>query len=437
VLTELAIAENNKDKTLEYSKLAFDYSLLTNNPRSVANAYMSTIQALLQVRGHLDEADSLNQEYLKLSNEYDFEHGRVYHYLLKGWIYQEKDSTQVAIEAYIKSLELSELATITNVKPWLLKSLTNLMREDNIPSEWTSEKVLAYYKSRDLTQESDLNVAIICNALKNLYTQEGDIEKAFDFSEKELYHKEKAWCQRSNTDLESQRLKLDNQAKESELIFERAQNKQQKVNQRLLILLAGSIFIFGLISSYFLAKQRRTNKKIQNQNQKLEENESKIIQLINEVEEKNLLLKERLVLKQKELIDYTVFREKRNREIISISKIMDSLIKKGNANVLDLTTLKEKQERLAINSDEYELKQRIESLYPGFFEKLELNHPKLTKGDVRHCAYILIGLSIKQVAELLFIAPKTVESARYRAKQKMQLSNDVRLKDYLLQIQNG
>ena len=41
-----------------------------------------------------------------------------------------------------------------------------------------------------------------------------------------------------------------------------------------------------------------------------------------------------------------------------------------------------------------------------------------------HCAYALINLSTKQITDLHFISAKTVESARYRAKQKMNIGRD-------------
>ena len=184
-----------------------------------------------------------------------------------------------------------------------------------------------------------------------------------------------------------------------------------------------------------MKKQRKATLKIQDQNNQLSKNKIEISQLAAEVQQKNALLQEQLRLKHQEIIDYTVARGKRNREIKEVSKTVDHLIDKGQANIIDLKTLKQQQDQLTNENNDFDLKQKIESIYPNFHENLRLKHPHLSKGDLRHCAFVLIDLSTRQVSELLFVAPKTVESARYRAKQKMGLGTTENLRTYLLSIQ--
>jgi len=78
----------------------------------------------------------------------------------------------------------------------------------------------------------------------------------------------------------------------------------------------------------------------------------------------------------------------------------------------------------SINQDE-RLKSFIvsfERIHPQFFEKLSLEYPALSQNELKHCAYIRMNLSNKEVANMLHISPKSVEMARYRIKKKLDLN---------------
>lgn len=56
----------------------------------------------------------------------------------------------------------------------------------------------------------------------------------------------------------------------------------------------------------------------------------------------------------------------------------------------------------------------------------------LTKLDLKHCSYISIGLSTKEIASHLGVAPKSILMSRYRIKQKLGLGKDEGLDTYLM-----
>lgn len=76
-------------------------------------------------------------------------------------------------------------------------------------------------------------------------------------------------------------------------------------------------------------------------------------------------------------------------------------------------------------------KLHFEAVSPHFFEMLKARTPSLTELDLKHCAYIKMNLTPKQVAQLLGVSPKSVTLSRVRIKKKLQLDKDEQLLNFL------
>ena len=77
------------------------------------------------------------------------------------------------------------------------------------------------------------------------------------------------------------------------------------------------------------------------------------------------------------------------------------------------------------NENDWErLKLHFEKVHPDFFNRLQKKHPTLTQHELKHCAYLKIKLSNKEIAALLNVSPKSMQMARYRLKKKMDLGAD-------------
>jgi tetratricopeptide (TPR) repeat protein len=72
-------------------------------------------------------------------------------------------------------------------------------------------------------------------------------------------------------------------------------------------------------------------------------------------------------------------------------------------------------------------KTNFEKAHPGFFEKLGALSGNISLLDLRHCAYIRIGLITKEIANLLNIAPESVQKSRVRLKKKLGLDKETDL----------
>ena len=71
-------------------------------------------------------------------------------------------------------------------------------------------------------------------------------------------------------------------------------------------------------------------------------------------------------------------------------------------------------------------------VHKGYIEQLKSSFPDLTSNELRHCALLKLGLSIKETANLLGIAPPSVKISRNRIKKKLKLSAEESLPNFLL-----
>ena len=77
----------------------------------------------------------------------------------------------------------------------------------------------------------------------------------------------------------------------------------------------------------------------------------------------------------------------------------------------------------------------LDNIRPEFFEKLrEKSGNTLSRLELKHCSYISMGLTNKEVALRLGVAPKTVVMARYRIKIKLGLGKDENIDEYIMAL---
>lgn len=67
----------------------------------------------------------------------------------------------------------------------------------------------------------------------------------------------------------------------------------------------------------------------------------------------------------------------------------------------------------------------------NFIKRLRERHPDLTYNERMICAYLKMGLSTKEIAPLVNVSVRGVETMRYRLRKKLGLSRDNSLSDYL------
>jgi ligand-binding sensor domain-containing protein/DNA-binding CsgD family transcriptional regulator len=185
-----------------------------------------------------------------------------------------------------------------------------------------------------------------------------------------------------------------------------------------------------------LQEQRRKydeeQKQLQLQHQlEIEKSEKQIIELRNEklqteVEHKNaelassamnLVQKKEMLSKIKEdLVQYKAVPDpgKANKEFQKIVRVIDKELDHN-----------EEWEQFAVHFD---------SVHTNYLKKLKDQYPSLTTSDLKLAAYLRLNLSSKEIAQLMNISIRGVETSRYRLRKKLELPNDMSLFDHLIKI---
>jgi len=63
--------------------------------------------------------------------------------------------------------------------------------------------------------------------------------------------------------------------------------------------------------------------------------------------------------------------------------------------------------------------------------KLTEHFPDLKLNDRKLCAYLRMGLSSKEMASLLNTSTRSIETARYRLRKKLQMDSGENLKEFI------
>lgn len=219
---------------------------------------------------------------------------------------------------------------------------------------------------------------------------EQDQDKAFDMyrksvrSRNELY--KAAIDQMSQHDFD--RLKLKNQL--NELQVEQQQQTILVLGMALLVLV-----LVGGFSSYIVYRKRLV--------------------------ERNRLIQENKLLKQQEELSSLREKEARMRE---------ELFKR--IKVFEKLSTSEKERRILLSDTDWsEIRVMVDSAYSDFTRKLKREFPILSDKDVNFCCLIKMNMSIQSLTDIYCISKNSVSRRKLRLKEKMGVSENETLDEFL------
>ena len=88
-----------------------------------------------------------------------------------------------------------------------------------------------------------------------------------------------------------------------------------------------------------------------------------------------------------------------------------------------------------VNVDWYESQFNFNRDYSNFHQKLTEQYPLLSSEECMVCNLIRAGLKTKEIAQLKYVSPRTIESHRYNIRCKMKLETKQSLSMLLKQIE--
>lgn len=153
---------------------------------------------------------------------------------------------------------------------------------------------------------------------------------------------------------------------------------------------------------------------------------------------KNQQLQYELRHKSQELASSTMNLIRKNEillEIVdTINKTTEDIQRNTDSNiVLKRLAHVERNIRQNIQNDDNwkKFEENFDLVYENYLRRLGESYPDLNITDKKICAYIKMGLSSKDMAPLLNMSVRSIETNRYRIRKKMDLEREVNLSEYL------
>lgn len=121
--------------------------------------------------------------------------------------------------------------------------------------------------------------------------------------------------------------------------------------------------------------------------------------------------------------------ELKNEMLLELAEKMDNTAMEDDLKFSELKALVKKSMRSDRNWESF-LK-HFDVTHFNFFRKLKDLYPNLTTNDEKHCAFLKMKLSNKEVAAITGVTPDAVKKARQRLKIKLNVPSDETLKRFI------
>lgn len=280
--------------------------------------------------------------------------------------------------------------------------------------------ILLYGFAYRMAQQEEANRIVLHSlaGLSGCYAQKGDYEKAYSYL---------SLLQSLQDSVMGASKVREINRKEAKKAIDEYQNRIQLQEQKialqkklswvslLILLLCMCIFIFFI----FYLRQRRRIDKITLRNKDLEN--KKLQQEVDyqnrELSSNMLILSEKKRFLQQILMQLEKFRGQ-----------------KGISSACELTLRKMITEHMRSEDNWETFKMHFEKVHPNFFGKLKAQYPELSPNDLKLCAYIKIGLTIKEIAQMTAVLPATVKTNRYLLRKKFHLRDDQPLDAFIFNV---
>lgn len=153
---------------------------------------------------------------------------------------------------------------------------------------------------------------------------------------------------------------------------------------------------------------------------------------------KNQQLQYELRHKAQELASSTMNLIRKNEILLeimdNISKATEDILKNTDKSaVISRLTKMERNIKQNIDQDKNwkKFEENFDLVYENYLKRLGEAYPQLNVSDKKICAYIKMDLSSKDMAPLLDMSIRSIETNRYRIRQKLGLDREVNLADFL------
>lgn len=125
--------------------------------------------------------------------------------------------------------------------------------------------------------------------------------------------------------------------------------------------------------------------------------------------------------------------EERNRTLLTLREKLEKLHERTDLARSQWTEIYRLMDACTDPADNtFDL--QLNELHQEFFRKLREGYPELSGNDLRLCAYVKLGFSSKEIADLMHIQPSSVYISRSRLRKKLNMGNEDDLSTFLNSI---
>ncbi len=365
------------------------------------------------------------------------------------------DSTRKSLDSALYYMEKYELTTTKDVarssnnigiqrifKSKLLVYKGQLDSAQNILNE-----VLSLYENKHIEQNAKV-ARFYYEVCSLIAFRRNKLANAFEFKEKQLRMMELMLPTEKVEATQKIETNFKNYKQEQELIQSKKDNSfRKKLNYLYLFVallsVAGLLFLyrsFAFKKKILLQQQLLLEKEKQEATLQAKINEEEAIAAMMEKEisdqEKKLAIQETILTQQQRdglqnALMYNTLQVNRKNNLIK--ELQHRIAAINNKNAKEGIKIDRMLEHSIETDEELDfIQQSLSNTSPTFFKTLqERAQQSLTNLDIKYCAYIKMGMSIREISQIMNVEQKSVRMTRYRLKQKLQLSKEEDLDTYV------
>jgi tetratricopeptide (TPR) repeat protein/DNA-binding CsgD family transcriptional regulator len=433
----------NYEKARSYYQEALRASSNLDAPKIEAST-LTNMGFLLSRQGKHVEALEYQQQASKIYEATDDRLRWSNSFINMGYEYEQMDDFSTAVQHYKLAIyhsdTLGHKAVYTDALNKLSSVYLKMGRDQLALAQLDKAYPLAQLLGDPaLINEINLNYSIY-------YSNNGQYEQALNYYKNWSAIKDSLASQDNRNRIAELEILYQTQQKENEISLLAQKNARQRLIIIFVMITAFLLFLSGLLlwsrsririvllqKDQALQREAHKRKELEYENEK---NRAERLQIAQQLkEEENRRLQNELVLKNSELSTFTMLIYQKNESLVQLQEEINKILRQGQPERKQLLQLKKNvQQNIRLDDEWDRFRQHFEQVHPGFFDYLNHNFPRLSQADRRHCAYIRMGLSTKEISSLLNIAPSSVQRARVRLKKKLELGRDSDLMTYIQSI---
>jgi len=196
-------------------------------------------------------------------------------------------------------------------------------------------------------------------------------------------------------------------------------------------------FLTIIVASILVRRKIRNTRIIEQKRRSVLELELQQIKLEREkerIEKDKQMLEEDVIFKSKELANYTMLLVKKQELLTQLRDDLKGLREIAkNEKSRDLLRNLMRKIGIHLNDEEHihVFEANFERVHHAFFQELKTHFPDLTTKELRLCALVKMNLTNKEIAPILNISLRGVETARYRLRKRLSLEHEENMVEFL------